>query len=110
MDGILPCNGVNCTCRGRGRLSRQRETQNSVGQWHQGRRGGADLLDDFRVRSVESPRQRAESGQDQLGGGGDEAAARYVPPTDVDAILWVKVPRHLRARIAPVSFVAEDDA
>jgi hypothetical protein len=62
------------------------------------------------MMGVETAGQGAVGGQNQLGRGCDETAARDVAAFHGEAELGVEVARHFRRRVALHSFVAKDDS
>src|SRR5688572_3621062 len=62
------------------------------------------------MMGVEPAGQAAEGGQDQLGLGHYEAAARHVAALEVEAELGVEVTAKLGTGLADLGFMAQNDA
>ena len=91
-------------------LGGQRKAQQAVVEWDERLRAMPHCADDLGMMRVESAGERAERGQDKLGGGGDEAAARNLAAADADPQFGVEMAGQLRAYLVPLGFVAKDEA
>src|SRR5204863_7737333 len=85
--------------------SRDRESQQPVLHRHQGLRAGAHGPNDLRMMGVEPPGKRPECGKDQLGRGGDEAAARDLAAAMRDPELRMEMAAQLRAGLGRLRLV-----